>query len=176
MSYTETAPYSGKLHAPISNGMNQHRLGVLTACAILASVPAFGAPNFSGEWKMNAAKSDYGRVPAPETFERKVTQNDPMLKIVSTQTGSRGTSTAELNLTTDGQRCVNKIHDIEVTSVAHWEGENLLIASTENFHGTEVRQIEKWTLSQDGKTLTIGTRISTPQGQYNVLTVFDKQQ
>ncbi|MGH9664651.1 MAG: hypothetical protein ACRD9L_09535 [Bryobacteraceae bacterium] len=160
--------------------MIQRQSAILTAYAAFGfltvlPVSALAAPNFSGEWKMNAAKSDYGRMPAPNTFERKVTHRDPLLKIVSTQSGARGTSTAELNLTTDGQNCVNKVHDIEVTSVAHWEGDNLLISSTENFHGADIHQIEKWTLSQDGKTLTIGTRVSAPQGQYNILAVFDKQ-
>jgi hypothetical protein len=160
--------------------MSRRHSGVLAVCAALAwvpilSVPALAAPDFSGAWKINPAKSDYGRMPAPRSFERKITHRDPLLKIVSTQSGQRGTSTVELNLTTDGKNCVNKIHDIDVTSVAHWEGDSLSISSTENFHGADIRQDEKWTLSQDGKTLTIATRVNTPQGQYKILTVFDKQ-
>jgi len=160
--------------------MTQRNSAILAAIASIAfladlSSQAFAKPNFSGDWKMDPAKSNYGRMPAPESLERKITHNDPELKIVSTQSGPRGSFTTDLNFTTDGKECVNKIRNIDVKSTAHWNGDALLINSTENYNGAEVRQDEKWTLSADGKTLTIGTQVSTPRGQYEVITVFDKQ-
>src|SRR5277367_4263573 len=48
------------------------------------------APNFSGDWKMNIAKSDFGPVPAPEVLTRAIKHTDPALEIATHQKGARG--------------------------------------------------------------------------------------
>ena len=44
-------------------------------------------PNFSGEWKMNAAKSNFGQLPPPGSFVRKIQHKDPSLSIIEEQIG-----------------------------------------------------------------------------------------
>ena len=62
----------------------------LTALVIVAfagNVAAADKPNFSGQWKMNASKSDYGQIPPPESFTRKIEHVEPSIEIVEEQTG-----------------------------------------------------------------------------------------
>jgi len=55
---------------------------IALAIAALASIAlAVDKPNFSGDWKMNAAKSNFGAIPAPATYTRKVTHAEPSITI-----------------------------------------------------------------------------------------------
>src|SRR5262249_42597032 len=94
---------------------------------ILAAAPAMAKTNFSGEWKMNAEKSDFGPMPAPEKMSQKVEHADPNLKITSNQVGAQGEVTLETKYTTDGKECINTIRGNEMKSTAKWDGETLVI-------------------------------------------------
>jgi hypothetical protein len=60
---------------------------MITAIAALTIVIAAPAkPNFSGTWRLNKAKSNYGPVAAPNRMERKIVHEDPTLKMVIVQT------------------------------------------------------------------------------------------
>jgi hypothetical protein len=43
-----------------------------------------------------------------------------------------------------------------------------------DFQGTEVTLKATWKLSEDGKTLNVATKIMTPQGDFDLASVFDK--
>jgi hypothetical protein len=60
-------------------------------------------PNYSGEWKMNPAASNFGQFPPPNSFVRKIQHTDPALKIVEDQAAGGADSTTARKLTTDGQ-------------------------------------------------------------------------
>lgn len=132
-------------------------------------------PNFSGEWKMNAEKSDYGTVPKPEKMTRKIEHVEPNLRIVSTQSGPRGETSAELKLTIDGKERVNKLGNVEVKTTIGWDGTVLCIDSKRPFQTGELVTQERWTLAGDGKTLTIRTHIAAPRGATDITLVLDKQ-
>lgn len=137
---------------------------------------AQAAPNFSGDWKMNIAKSDFGPVPAPEILTRAIKHNDPVLEISTHQKGARGEVNSELKYTTDGKPCVNKVQGGEAKGTAKWNGPNLVIDSEREFQGTPITSKETWTLSDGGKTLTIVNHVSVPQqGDFDIKYVFDKQ-
>ena len=53
-------------------------LGVMLA---VATVDAQSKPNFTGDWKMNLVKSDFGAAPAPDTMTRKIVHAEPALTI-----------------------------------------------------------------------------------------------
>ncbi len=147
------------------------------AAALLVALPgaAQDKPNFSGTWKLNAAKSDYGPIPAPEKLQRTIKHSDPDLNISTTQTGQQGESTTELVYTTDGKPVTNKTPRGEVTGNAKWDGNVLVIASKREMQGAEITTNERWTLSEDGKMLTIVIKINAPQGDFEIKTVLDKQ-
>ncbi len=147
---------------------------VSTFLAALACAQA--APDFSGEWKMNVAQSDFGQIPAPEILTRTVKHHEPTLEYKSYQKGVQGEVTTEIKYTTDGKPCVNKVQGGDAKGTAKWQGNNLVIESAREFQGMEITNRDVWTLSTDGKTLTIASHVTIPgQGEFNVNLVFDKQ-
>jgi hypothetical protein len=60
--------------------------------SILTLAAAGNKPNFSGVWKLNPAKSEFGKAPAPQSLISTVEHHDPELKVHSETTGAQGTS------------------------------------------------------------------------------------
>ena len=148
---------------------------LLLGCLILA-VSAMAAPNFSGDWKLNLSKSEYGQVPAPESVVRSIKHQDPVLEISTHQKGQAGDVMNSLKYTTDGKECTNTTQTGEVKGTAKWDGNKLVISSTRKIQTFDITSKETWSLSDDGKTLTILNHISLPQqGDFDVKQVFEKQ-
>jgi hypothetical protein len=158
--------------------MNQKRVAA-AAFSLLTLLAGWSSaadkPNFSGSWKLDTEKSDYGRIQPPQNYERTITHHDPDLKIVTTQTGPQGPITIELSYTTDGKESVNKIRGTDVKITAHWDKEALLVESKRTVQGAELKQDEKWTLSPDGRTLTIVNHFNSSQGPIVITIVLVKQ-
>ena len=146
-------------------------LFVLTALAGTAAMA--DKPNFSGEWKMNAAKSNFGGLPAPSAVVRKVTHADPSLVIVEDQTSDLGTQTATRKYTTDGKETSFEANGAEVKGSAAWDGNAIVVNSTVDAIG--LRFTDRMTLSEDGRTLTSAVHITSPQGEIDITLVFDRQ-
>lgn len=148
-------------------------ISILALFASLAS--AQDKPNFSGSWKMNAAKSDFGPMPAPDKAERVVAHEEPTLKIKNTQTGQNGDQVTEMEYKTDGSEFTLKRRNMDIKAVGKWEGAKLVVKSKFEAQGMEIASTENWTLSEDGKVLTIVTALGTPQGDFEIKLVMDKQ-
>jgi hypothetical protein len=156
---------------------------VKSLCTVLfaiATLPTLGTaadkPNFSGDWKLNTAKSNFGQVPAPATYTRKVTHAEPSLTIEDTQTGSPlGDQHDTRTFTTDGKEISYQVNGSDVKATATWEDEALQINSKASVQGAEILFKDKMSLSGDGKTLTDALHVTTPQGELDVTLVFDKQ-
>ena len=146
----------------------------LLAMAVPAA-PAYAKANFSGEWKLNVAKSDFGPIPAPSKRTDKITHEDPKLKSTVSSSNPNGDRTYELNYSTDGTETSNEIGGNASKSVAKWEGDALVIDTKGTFGGGEIQFHDKWTLAQDGKTLTIDRHIKASQGEIDTRFVFEKQ-
>ena len=138
--------------------------------AALLAVPLSAAPNLSGNWVLNLAKSQYGRFPAPEVMTRQVQHNDPLISISTYQKGPQGEVTTEFKYSTDGKPAVNG----ENKGSAHWERDKLVIESSRDYQGGKLTQQDQWTLSADGKTLTIAIHVTLPNGEFDVKQVFEK--
>lgn len=153
-------------------------LAVAAAIAFTAGFSQAWAakPNFSGTWKLDASQSDFGPMPTPDKWERTITHEDPSLKYKTVQVGQQGELTTETSYTTDGKERTNKFRDQEYKGVAKWDGDVLTIQSKREIQGMEITINERWTLSPDGKVLTISNAISTPQGDFETKIVADKQQ
>jgi hypothetical protein len=147
-------------------------LTIFAVASLVLGVQAEAAGrNLSGVWKLNAAKSDYGKFPGPLSMTRKITYNDPKLTLSTTQTGPQGDVTSSLSYTTDGKESVNG----DSKGSALWIGDNLMIESSREFQGATLKQKEIWMLSADGKTLTVDSHVSIPNGEFDVKQVFDRQ-
>ena len=147
---------------------------VLTMIALAGLAAA--APNFSGDWKMNVAKSDFGPLPAPDLLTRSIKHADPALAYTTHQKGAQGDVTTDVKYTTDGKPATNTINGTEAKGTAKWQGEALLIESTRDVQGMQIESKEIWTLSDDKKTLTINSHITVPgQGEFDLKLVLEKQ-
>jgi len=132
---------------------------------------AQAATNFTGVWKLNLAKSELGPVPPPEVATRTINHNDPVLQISSYQKGAAGEATTELKYTTDGKPADNKTSK----GTAKWDGDKLVVDSVRDFQGAELKLHDVWALSADGKTLTVNSHLAVPQGEFDIIWIFDKQ-
>jgi hypothetical protein len=141
------------------------------ALATLAlGLPLSAAPNFSGTWILNASKSEYGQFPAPSVMTRTVQMQGAQLILSTYQKGTQGEVTTELKYTTDGKPSVNGTN----TGTASWSGETLVIESSREIQGSKLTQRDAWSLSPDGKTLTVNAHLKLPNGEFDVKQVFEK--
>ena len=142
----------------------------------LGFVQAQAKSDFSGTWKLDTSKSDFGPIPAPDTMTETITHADPSLKAnVATTGGPQGDMKYDLSYTTDGKECVNKVGDNEFKSTLTWDGDDLVVNTKGNFGGTDFTSKDRWTLSSDGKTLTVNRHLSSAMGEADVKAVFAKQ-
>lgn len=142
---------------------------------LLSAGLAVAKPNFTGEWKMVPGKSDFGQMPAPSSIVQKVTHSDPELKVEQTRTSDRGEFTTSMTYTTDGKECINKTRMGEWKSTLKWDGDILVIETKADFQGNPVTMTNKWSLSEDGKTLTVDGHASSSMGDMDSKTVYEKQ-
>jgi hypothetical protein len=141
------------------------------------TAPSAGArPNFSGTWKLNTAKSDFGPLPGPDSETTTIEHNDPMMKVNSKSTGGpQGDQSMTMSMTTDGKEATNSIAGNDVKSTASWEGNSLVMNSKLKFQDQDLLIKSVWSLSPDGKTMTQDVHFTSPMGEADQKRIFDKQ-
>jgi hypothetical protein len=151
------------------------RLGVAVILTLAVALPALAAPNFAGEWKLNLSKSDFGQMPPPNSRVDRISHEGVNLSVVSKQSREQGDFTSESKYTTDGKECTNEILGNQSKSTLKWEGDTLVIATKGKFQDNEFTVVSKWTLSPDGKTLTLNQHFSSSMGEGDSKIVLEKQ-
>jgi hypothetical protein len=147
-----------------------------TAVAVAGIAAKGGKPNYSGTWKLNVAKSDFGPIPGPDTRTDVIEHNDPMLKVSTAQDGgAQGKQEYTLSMTTDGKEATNTPGGLELKSIGGWEANNLVVNTKLKFQDNDVAIKTTWQLSDDGKTLTQNAHLTTPMGELDQKMVFEKQ-
>jgi hypothetical protein len=132
-------------------------------------------PNFSGTWKLNVGKSDFGQMPPPDSRTDTIDHKDPVVKESTSMSTGQGDMQWDITYTTDGKDSKNTVMGSEMTSNAHWEGRTLVVDSKANFGGNDMTIHGTVVLSDDGKTLTRQAHIVGPMGEGDQKMVFDKQ-
>lgn len=153
---------------------------ILTVVFVLAAMAAlsFAAdkPNFSGDWSLDASKSDFGPIPPPATMTRKVDHSEPAMTVTTVQTGGpQGDSTVTQKISTDGKETTSDFMGSQAKNTAKWDGSALVVTTKADFQGTEITINSKWTLSADGKVLTDAWHIISPQGEFDLTYVMNKK-
>jgi hypothetical protein len=135
--------------------------------------------DFSGKWSLDAAKSDFGGAPAPASIVHDIEHTEPNVKITTTQKSEAGETTNTRSFSTDGKVSTNKITmmgaEYPVTTSAKWDGQGLAVHASFEAQGATVQLNDTWTLSSDGKALTIVRVAKTPQGDFTTKSVYNKQ-
>jgi hypothetical protein len=149
---------------------------IVTLAFVATSVAFAATPNLTADWKLNTSKSDFGQFPAPSSMTQKVTHAEPKLTVDVKQTSDRGEVNFTASYTTDGKECTNKgFGGSDVKSVVKWDGETLNIETKGTFGDNAFTMKDKWTLSADGKVLTILRHFSSSMGEMDQKMTFDKQ-
>ena len=131
--------------------------------------------NLGGVWKMDPARSDFGSGPVSESRLDHISIDGVHIKDTITQKLRHGPeSTYDMNYTTDGKECANRVRGNAVKSTARWEGDELVIDSKV----LALRQAaiqDRWSVSADGKTITLRRHMTGAVTAEQKLT-FDRQQ
>jgi hypothetical protein len=152
------------------------RLFLLTLLIVaIGLVEAQARSNFSGTWKVNISKSDFGPIPAPDSQVQKINHEDPNIKVNVAESGENGDLNFDLSYTTDGKECTNTVAGNEFKSVLNWEGDDLVIDTKGSFNGTDFTAKDRWTISEDGKTLTVQRHLTSAMGEADQKVLFEKQ-
>lgn len=131
--------------------------------------------NFSGTWKLNIAKSDFGRIPPPESRTDTIDQSDGVVKDNVVSNGQQGTQTYTLNMKTDGTESTVQMGQREAKVSATWADPALVVTMKIDIDGNNFLVKNNWTLSADGAVWTQAGHITTPMGEMDTTMVFDKQ-
>lgn len=122
-------------------------------------------PNLTGTWVMVADKSDFGPMPAPKARTDVVDHREPNFTIKRTVTGPDGTPAAvDLKYSVDGKSYTNTTPQGEIKSTLKWDGMVLVVASVVSTPNGDADVTDRFSLSDDGKTMT-QLRTIAAQGQ-----------
>jgi len=145
--------------------------------AALLAVAAFAQsqPNFSGTWKVNVAKSEYGMLPPPESRSDVIEQTGDTIKDNVSAVNQAGKQDYTLTFKTDGTETVNKIADREMKVTGKWNGPVLVVTTKVNLQGADIEIKSNWTLSADGATLTQAVHLTSPMGETDQKVIYEKQ-
>jgi hypothetical protein len=121
------------------------------------------------------ARSDFGPFPPPHSATNKIEHKEPVLRMVGSWSGDQGEMSFDFTFKTDGTETTNQVGSAEIKSKGHWEGSVLVIESRITGDMGEATTRDKWTLSDDGKTLTEVRFWSSSQGDVNQTIVHERQ-
>ena len=133
-------------------------------------IPAPAKPDFSGQWVINAAESDFGIIPPPQCRGLTLTHREP--EFVVEETRPEGARCGVLvRYTTDGAPVTYTTNDTLMRARLTWAGTQLVINRTSD-DGVSMR-IEV-SVSPDGKKLTRAYHVESPQGAADWTYVYDR--
>jgi hypothetical protein len=88
--------------------MRSKAISAIVVLGVLAtSLAAQSKPNFSGSWKLNIAKSDFGVLPPSNGRTDVIDHQDPSLKDTVSDDAAQGQQNYTLAMTTDGKEATN---------------------------------------------------------------------
>jgi hypothetical protein len=161
--------------------MRRHLQWWLMVCAVVLLALAAAAqtkptPNFSGYWKLDQEKSDFGGVPPPDSAGYVIRHIGAKLAFDYTQESH----TSRVEIPTDGQEhMTDSNEEAEVWTRAFWDGPVLVFEARQKARPAHppsgIKWTSHWALSPDGQTLSIDRRITAPQGELHQVLVFNRE-
>jgi hypothetical protein len=151
-------------------------LRILPLALLLGAINQVCAqPNFSGEWKMNPAKSNFAPLPQPDRMVRKIVQHDSHLKIrlLSLASSARSSPTWHTPRMARSARMSSADRSSRQRAVG-WR--RAVIESKREVQGMEIVQRETLDpFPRMGRPSRIGNHVKTPQGAFDITIVLEKQ-
>jgi hypothetical protein len=128
----------------------------LILLAVFSNSAKFQKVDFSGIWKVDSLKSNFGRFVVPVTL--KIVQTTDTISIGKTyHRGPGDTLSFTYKLSLDGKTMTDTRGTAKSSQSIKWSGQSLFETSSahDDTHNTTYQATETWTLSPDRRTLTI---------------------
>jgi hypothetical protein len=145
--------------------------GWLTAPASAAADPQ----DFSGTWVMNVHGSELAGERPPMSKVQRVEHQGTELVVTIDEINERGTVHGVARYTSDGQDAVNDVLGFPMTSSIGWEGAVMIMRTWGRFGNADIMLVDRWSLSPDGKTLTIARQFRGHGRVVDQTLVFDRK-
>jgi hypothetical protein len=129
--------------------------------AFAASGLTAGITDFSGTWKMDPSRSDFGRFPGPSQMTDQIVQNGAEMVINRSRDGDR----VVIHLPLDGSRRENKLRVGTVKTSCHWEAATLIIEYSGLRGGTLTKSEERWTLGPKRNAIKVVRHLYGAKGE-----------
>ena len=132
--------------------------------------------DFSGRWRMDKQKSDFGTFRKPDLVVRAIDQHGPDMNVHLVQTTGDRTSTVDVTYKIDGTYATNVVNGRDARSKSFWDGRDLVVRTNMKNSKNEDEVIEdRYSLSADGKTLTTTSHVLTDKGEATLVMVSHKE-
>jgi hypothetical protein len=134
-------------------------------------------PDFSGTWVLDTARSEFGQIPGGRPLARTdvIVHRDPQLAQTLYLRLVGGPDTTRYRYATDSTRAVHRVENRDIEAHVWWAGDTLRLESMSKLMMFEMWLRERWTLSPDGRTLTMSRHITYPLGKGDQKLLFVKQ-
>ena len=126
-----------------------------TGAGLMTAPVAADPPDFSGTWVMNVHGSELAGERPPMSKVQRVEHQGTELVVTIDEIGDRGTVHGVARYATDGQDSINDVLGSSMTSSIGWEGPVMIMRTWGRFGNADIVLVDRWSLSPDGKTLTI---------------------
>lgn len=118
--------------------------------------------NFTGTWVLEAGRSDSSPL-VPTGVKYVITDSAGRITLGREMTTGQGTATGALTFTTDGKPTTATLPSsagpVEAITTSKWAGDTLVVKSAFAIAGTDVVQTDAWTLSPDGRSITVARSV-----------------
>ena len=149
----------------------------------LLSGSLFAQPNFSGSWAFNESKSTLGEGPMMSATSMTINQQADLISVDLVQSSFEGGEMKRSEkYTLDGKESVNMgMMDSSVKTITTWSEDKKelrfakAIVFDMNGDTMELKITDVWTISDDGKTLTVKSSMVSEMGDMNLVLVYDKK-
>jgi hypothetical protein len=151
-------------------------LGAASAAAARgADDPVSDRPDFSGRWEADMEKSDFASLPMPASLVRVIDHGHLHLTIAVEAVDQQGKRFGgELRFSLDGEESVNEVGGVQVVGFARRLGSHIFLHTRRKVDGSDFSVDELWTLSNDGRTLTVEGGVRSGFGDEDLIVVMHK--
>lgn len=138
-----------------------------TAFAVAAT------PDFSGTWRLDPARSDYGSRPKPRGRTEWIAHHKGVLADSSVTVRDTGDTLAfAVRYYTDGREATNTVMGQPVRTASSWQGKVLRLESHAKLLILDMVVIEQWELITGGRELVMTRESRLPMGTTKQRLVF----
>ena len=152
-------------------------LALLAVAPAVVHAQAAARPDYSGTYELDPAQSEGQMVPPKMTL--KIAQAPTGLTVDRTITGQQGEQKTQMKYAIDGTASKNTLtmgpNSVDVSTVITWEGESPVLTSTMKFGENDAQSVEKWSLADGGKKLTVDRKINAGGQEFSNKLVLVKQ-